>query len=304
MNNGLLEHLRAFVAIAHARSLTGASIAIDVGQPTISRQLAALERHLGCRLFQRSTRAISLTEQGEAYLQHAQRMLQLNEEAEAALRDGHARLRGRLRVACSNGFGRKLLIPALASWQAQHPQLHVELVLADQLSPLIEDRVDVAFRTAPLQPSSLVARAIGVSRRVVVASPDYVRRHGPISDPAQLPNHACILFAGAERPGVWSFEGPSGRVSVHVQGRLTLSTVDALQDAVLAGLGVAVMPSWFWSRERLDGDVVPLLQDYKLPEQTIHAVTTARQGGLSKVRRFVDHVEQTLPEPARADARS
>ena len=294
MNNGLHEHLKVFVAIAQARSLTGASIAADMPQATVSRQLAALEKHLGCRLFQRSTRAISLTEQGEIYLQHALRMLELHEEAEAAVQEGYARLRGRLRVACSNGFGRKLLIPALAQWQSKHPQLHVELVLSDQLSQLIENRVDVAFRTAALQESSLVARAIGVSRRMVVATPEYLRRHGPLTEPAQLRNHHCILFAGAERPGVWSFEGPRGRVSVHVQGRLTLSTVDALQDAVLAGLGVAVMPAWFWAREHLDGQVVHLLPRYKLPEQTIHALTSTRQNSAGKVRRFVDYVEQNL----------
>jgi DNA-binding transcriptional LysR family regulator len=294
MNNGLLEHLKVFVAIAQARSLTAASIATDIGQPTISRQLATLEKHLGCRLFQRSTRAVSLTEQGEIYLQHALRMLELNEQAEAAVQQGSTKLRGRLRVACSNAFGRKLLIPTLAQWQIRHPQLHMELVLSDQLSQLVEDRVDVAFRTAALKESSLVARAIGVSRRIVVASPDYLRRHGPVSEPADLQNHQCIVFSGAEQPRFWSFAGPHGKVSVHVQGRLTLSTVDALQDAVLASLGVAIMPEWFWGRERLDGQVVQLLADFKLPEQTIHALTSARQGGGSKVRQFVDYVEQTL----------
>lgn len=297
MNNGLYEHLQVFVSIARARSLTGASIATGIGQATISRQLAALEKHLGCRLFQRSTRAISLTEHGEIYLQHALRLLELHEEAEASVQQGSAKLRGRLRVACSNGFGRKLLIPALGQWQARHPQLHVELEMSDQLSQLIDDRVDVAFRTAALQESSLVARAIGASRRIVVASPDYLRRNGPLTEPADLQRHQCILFAGAERHRVWSFVGVRGKVSVHVQGQLTLSSVDALQDAVLAGLGVAIMPAWFWTRERLDGQVVQLLPDYKLPEQTIHALTSARPGAMSKVRKFVDYVEQTLRAP-------
>jgi DNA-binding transcriptional LysR family regulator len=294
MNNGLLEHIEVFVAIAQARSLTGAATLIGIDQATISRQLAALEKHLGCRLFQRSTRALSLTEQGEIYLQHALHLLELQEQADEAVQETGATLRGRLRVACSNGFGRKLLIPALAQWQPRHPQLQLDLVLSDQLSQLVEDRVDVAFRTAALQESNLVARVIGVSRRIAVASPDYLRRHGPVREPADLQNHHCILFAGAERPRLWRFEGPHGKVSVHVQGRLTLSTVDALQDAVLAGLGVAIMPAWFWTRERLDGQVVQLLPDYKLPEQTIHALTSVRQSGVGKVRQFVDYVEQVL----------
>jgi DNA-binding transcriptional LysR family regulator len=169
MNSGLFEHIQTFAAIAKAGSLTRASIVTGIGQATISRQLAALEKHLGCRLFHRSTRAINLTQEGQTYLRHALRILELAEEAESTLQDGSARLRGRLRVACSNGFGRKLLIPALPAWQAEHPQLHVELVLSDRPARLIEEGVDVAFRTAPLRESALVARAIGISRRIVVA---------------------------------------------------------------------------------------------------------------------------------------
>jgi DNA-binding transcriptional LysR family regulator len=294
MNNGLFEHLQVFVAIAQARSLTGAAIATDIHQATISRQLVALEKHLGCRLFHRSTRAISLTEQGEVYLHHAKRLLELHAEADASVQERGTGLRGRLRVACSNGFGRKLLIPMLAQWQALHPQLHMELSLSDQLSPLIEDRIDLVFRTAPLQESNLIARAIGVSRRIVVASPDYLQSHAPVTEPEHLESHQCILFGGGERPSVWCFEGPRGKVAVHVHGRLTLSTVDALQDAVCAGLGVAIMPEWFWTRERLDGQVVRILQDYALPNQTIHALTSARLGRTGKVRQFLDFVERGL----------
>jgi DNA-binding transcriptional LysR family regulator len=300
MNNGVLEHLAAFVAIAESGSVTAASIATGTAQATLSRQLASLEKHLDCRLLNRSTRAISLTQDGEIYLQHALRMLELNEAAEAALQEGGGKLRGRLRVACSNGFGRRLLIPLLSDWQKQHPHLAMELVMSDQLSQLIEDRVDVAFRMAPLKDSNLIARAIGTSRRIVVAAPSYVRRHGSIKTPEDLQRHQCILFTGAERPGVWDFEGPNGKVSVRVQGRLALSTVDALQDAVLAGLGVAVMPAWFWNRERLDGEVIQLLPDYRLPEHTIHALTATRQKTTGKVRLFVDFVERALTSISRS----
>jgi len=294
MNNGLLEHIEAFVAIAESGSVTAASIAMGTTQATLSRQLAVLEKHLGCRLLHRSTRAISLTQEGETYLRHALRMLELKREGESALQERGGRLRGRLRVACSNGFGRKLLIPALRHWQKEHPQLSMELVLSDQLSQLIEDRVDVAFRMASLKDSNLIARPIGISRRIVVASPDYLRRHGRIKTPEDLPGHQCLIFTGTDRPGVWDFKGPNGKVSVRVQGSLALSTVDALQDAVLANLGVAVMPAWFWTRELLDGQVIQVLPDYRLADHTIHAVTTARQDASSKVRLFVDFVEGRL----------
>ena len=294
MNSGLFEHLQAFAAIAEAGSFTGASIATGIGQATLSRQLAALEKHLGCRLLQRSTRAVRLTEQGAIYLRHAQHMLTLNNEAEAAVQDGAANLRGKLRVACSNGFGRKLLIPSLTEWQTQHPQVDVELLLSDQLTPLIEEQVDVAFRMAPLQPSALIARPIGIAKRIVVASPQYLQRHGSITEPSQLREHQCIVFSSSERPGEWTFEGPEGKVTVNVRGRLKLSTVDALQDAVLAGLGIAIMPAWFWNRERHSGEVVQLLPHYTLASHTIHALSSARHKSNSKVRRFIDHVERLL----------
>lgn len=294
MNSGLFEHLQAFVAIAEAGSFTGAAIATGTAQATLSRQLVALEKHLGCRLLQRSTRAVRMTEQGAIYLRHARHLLALNEEAEAAVQEGVTHLRGKLRVACSNGFGRKLLIPSLVEWQAQHPQVDIELLLSDQLTPLIEEQVDVAFRMASLQPSALVARPIGIARRIVVASPRYLQRHDPITEPSQLREHQCIVFSSTERPGEWTFDGPKGRVTVNVRGRLKLSTVDALQDAVLAGLGIAIMPAWFWSRERHSGEVVQLLPDYTLPSHTIHALSSTRLKSNSKVRRFIDHVERAL----------
>ncbi len=239
MNNGLYEHLRVFVAIAQARSLTAASIATGIGQATISRQLQALEDYLGCRLFHRSTRSISLTEQGETYLPHALQILDMVSTADASVQDKKARLRGRIRVACSNGFGRKLLIPALPRWQQMHPDIKLELILSDQLSQVIEERVDLAFRLATLPDSNLVARPIGVSRRIVVASAAYLNKHGTVLEPAHLQKHQCILFAGAEHADVWRFNGPHGMSSTHVQGKLSLSTMDAIYDAVMA----SVLPS-------------------------------------------------------------
>ena len=128
----------------------------------------------------------------------------------------------------------------------------------------------------------------------VVASREYIKRHGAIREPSQLQRHQCIVFSGAERPRQWTFVGPKGETTVRVSGWLTLSTVDALQDAVLAGLGVAVMPAWFWTDASLKSKVVQLLPEHTLPEQTIHALTSARHKGNGKVARFIEHVSQVL----------
>jgi DNA-binding transcriptional LysR family regulator len=295
MNSGLHEHIKTFVAIANARGLSKASVNINLGQATISRQLAALEAHLGCRLFHRSTRSINLTEQGEIYLRYALRMLELNEEAEAEVHQNCTRLRGSLRVACSIGFARHVVIPALTQWYEMHPQLHVDLLLSDSLSQIIEERVDVAFRMAKLQESNLIARSVGVSRRILVSTPAYLKKHAPIIHPADLSTHHCILFTGADQLGAWVFRTPSGETSaVRVRGRLKLSTVDAMKDAVLAGLGIAVVPEWFWNKSELNSQVTQLLTEYELPELIIHAIYSSRQNGASKVIQFIDYISQVL----------
>lgn len=295
MNNGIFEHLKVFVAIAQAESVTAASIAMGIAQASMSRQLSALEKHLGCRLFQRSTRVIKLTEQGELYLQHALRLIELMQDAESAVQeDGKSRLKGKLRVACSNGFGRKVLIPALGQWQQQQPEVELELILSDQLSQVIEERVDLAIRIASLPSSNLLAQTIGKSDPILVASTSYLRKHGRPSEPIHLQQHQCILFSGSEKPGIWQFSSTKGVNRVHVHGKLKLSSMDALADAVLANLGIAMMPEWFWRKELNEGIVERLLPEFKLPSQDIHAVTASRQRAGSKVRVFSNFVQTLL----------
>jgi DNA-binding transcriptional LysR family regulator len=294
MNSGLLEHMKAFVAIAHSRNITAASIALNISQATLSRQLAALEKRVGCSLLDRSTRAMRLTQEGALYLRHAERMLALSEEADEAMLGSKSRLQGRLRVACSHAFARKVLIPLMGEWQQLNPHIHVELVISDGLSQLVEEQIDVAFRVAPLQPSNLVARAIGVSHRIVVASRAYLRSHRPIKSPADLREHQCIVFTGAEQPNRWQFVGPGGSEIVEVRGALSLSSVDALQDAVTSGLGVALTPVWFWTPQEREQRVQQLLHAYRLPAHTINAVTNARRASAGKTKRFVDYVAAAL----------
>ena len=295
MNNGLYEHIEVFMAIARARSLTGASIATGIGQATISRQLAALEEHLGCKLFQRSTRAISLTERGETFLHHAERVLETMSDAQAAVQESSKHLRGRIRVACSNGFAKMLLIPMLAQWQALHPEVNIELALSDHLSQIIEERVDVAFRIGALPESGLIARTIGGFRHIVVASSGYLKQHAKILKPEHLTRHPCILFTGFEHPDLWQFIGPEGELTVRVGSRLQVSTYDGVVDAVLAGLGVAMTPEWYWRNELADGRVQRLLPHFDMPRRKVSAVTAARLTPESKTGTFIRFVEERLP---------
>lgn len=295
MNNGLYEHLEIFLAIARAGSLTGASIATGIGQATISRQLAALEAHLGCKLFQRSTRAINLTERGEALLRHAERVADAMTEAQNAVQE-KGRLRGHIRIACTNGFAKMLLIPILPEWQTLHPEVSIELMVGDHLSQIIEERVDVAFRIGALPDSGLIARPIGSFEHIVVASRAYLQRHAPITRPEHLLGHQCLVYTGFEHPELWEFSGPEGQSAVRVPSRLRLSSFDSMYDAVQAGLGIGAMPEWFWRNALADGNAVRLLPQFRLARRIVHAITAARQTASSKTSHLIRFVEERLPQ--------
>jgi len=296
MNSGYHEHLSAFVTIAKTQSLTRASAATGAGQSKLSRQLAALEKHLGCKLFHRSTRSIKLTEKGEIFLPHAERILQAAADARDLLHEGKAGFSGRIRVACSIAVARRLLIPALPRWQSLHPDLSLDMAISDRVSSIVEDQIDVALRAGPLTNSSLIARPIGLTRRIAVGSFEYLRSRGSPALPDDLKRHDCIVFSGAVHPQQWDFENARGTVSVKVPSRLSVSTVDALYDAVRAGLGIAVMPSWFCKNALNDGSFVRILNDYQLPTQTIYAVTLAKPPAGGKVHAFIQFAERLLKD--------
>jgi len=296
MNSGYHEHLSAFVTIAKTQSLTRASAATGAGQSKLSRQLAALEKHLGCKLFHRSTRSIKLTEKGEIFLPHAERILQAAADARDLLHEGKAGFSGRIRVACSIAVARRLLIPALPRWQSLHPDLSLDMAISDRVSSIVEDQIDVALRAGPLTNSSLIARPIGLTRRIAVGSFEYLRSRGSPALPDDLKRHDCIVFSGAVHPQQWDFENARGTVSVKVPSRLSVSTVDALYDAVRAGLGIAVMPSWFCKNALNDGSFVRILNDYQLPTQTIYAVTLAKPPEGGKVHAFIQFAERLLKD--------
>lgn len=304
MNQGLYEHLAHFVAIARAGSFTGAAASTGVAQATLSRQLAALERHLGCALFNRSTRAISLTEAGEVLLAQAQPVLDAMRDAQQAVRPVDAPLRGRVRVSCSHALGRLVLIPSLRRWHAAHPDTTIELQLSDEAAPLVAQGLDVAFRLGSLQASGLVARPLAQLPRVCVASQGYLRQAPSLHTPQDLRHHQCLLLTarvGAQAAAGWTFTDPEGRtVSVPVTGRVQVSTMDALRDAVVAGLGVAITPAWFWGHSPDARQVRVLLSDHRLPPQRLSAITPHRPRRGGEVDRFIDFVADTLKDQGQA----
>lgn len=294
MNNGFFEQVRVFELIARTRSLTAAAAQLQTTQSTVSRLLAALETTMSSQLVRRSTRALTLTEQGEAFLPKAIRLLQAGEAAASSLAATDSNYSGRLRVSCSHSFARLVLLPALADWQYENPKLHLELFPSDQIEPIVSKGIDLAIRFGPLSDSSLVAKRIGRCDLFVVASRDYVDRKNRPSWPRQLREHDCLVLAGRGRPRPWTFKAADESVSVSVSGRLSLSTFDGIRSAVLADLGIAITPAYFWKEELANGKVVRLLENWEVQALPIHAVSPTRPDPKGKEVAFTAFVERTL----------
>jgi DNA-binding transcriptional LysR family regulator len=254
-----------------------------------------LEAHLGVKLLSRSTRALSLTAEGEAFFPEAQRLVADFEAAEERLRGGRVRLTGWLRVAASVGYGRRILMPRVQSFLKQHADLRIDLLLSDGFTDLVEQGVDVAVRIGDLPDSSLLARKIGVSKRMLVAHPSYFAGlcdGGPkLDNPRDLTAHNCIVYTEAVSQNEWEFVGPNGEnVHVRVRGNLQTNSSEAIRAAARSGLGVCYAPKWLVAEEINSGEVRTLLPEWRGKPFPIHAVYPAHRKQVAKIDAFVSHL--------------
>ncbi len=284
-----LPLFRTFLRVVETGSFSAAAREANATQPTISRQVAALEQHLGCLLLQRTTRTLSLTEDGRAFYEAARQAVEAVAEAETSVGRRKGRATGTLRLAVAEVMGRLHLLPRLPRFLDRHPDLSVDLVLSDGFTDLVEEGIDLALRVGELTDPSLVARRIGLTRRVVVATPGYLARRGVPATPADLRGHDCVLYSRLASGAAWLFDGPQGPLSVPVAGRVRVSTTEAVRAAVLGGLGIGMVPVWhFVGREFEEGRLVRLLQAWEPKPQPIHAVWPTRRFLAPKVRAMID----------------
>jgi DNA-binding transcriptional LysR family regulator len=284
-----LPLFRSFVRVVEAGSFSAVAREARVSQPTISRQVAALEEHLGCRLLQRTTRRLALTEEGRTFFEEARRALDTIAEAEASVGRRRGAATGTLRLACAEVMGRLHLLPRMDAFLAAHPGITLDLVLSDGFTDLVAEGIDLAIRVGELTEPGLVARRIGHTRRVVVAAPGYLARRGIPLTPDDLRRHDCIVYARLATGAAWPFRGPAGAVSVPVAGRLRVSTTEAVRAAVLGGLGIGLVPVWHFADDEFrQGRVVELLEGWQPEPQPIHAVHPSRRFVAPKVRAMID----------------
>lgn len=288
MNTGLLEHIRTFVRAVETGSFTAVAAEQGQSQPTVSRQISALEEHLGVRLMQRTTRALALTDEGRSYYAHARNLLDAVEEAALAVRP-EAEIRGNLRIAAPLAFARLHLMPRMARFLDAHPALRTDWVLGDRPVDLVEEGIDVAIRIGRVADQGLIARRIGQMRRVTVARPDYFARAGRPQHPDDLTAHDCIVYTGLSTVDEWHFTAADGApLMVKVSGRVRVSASEGMRAALLEGLGIAVCPTWLFTDEIETGVVEQVLQAYEPAAMPIQAVYPSRRLVPPRVRAFVE----------------
>ena len=290
----LFSAMATFKRIVESGSISAVARQSGVAQPTVSKQLAALEQELGSKLINRSTRRLNLTEAGMEFYERCTQILENLEEARANVRQHHTQVSGTLRINAPLTFGRLHIAPKLWDYMAQHPQLNMELLLDDHYVDLVKEGIDLAIRIGPLADSNLIARKIGHSPRVTVASHEYLQAHGEPNNLDDLKHHNCIVYSLLTTHNEWHFSGPNGDEKIHVTGNFSTNSPDAIREAVLAGVGIAVTPLWLIEEELKHNKLKVILTDYKPTALEIHAIYPDRRFVPAKVLRFIEHLRETL----------
>jgi DNA-binding transcriptional LysR family regulator len=290
---GLME---IFVRIVETGSFSAVAREMAMSQPTISKQIGALERELNTRLLNRTTRSLSLTESGAAYYERCRRIIDQVHAAETSLGVVQGKLTGTLSINSSVAFGQMFLTRLVLEFQRMHGDLAVALTLNDRYIDLIEEGIDLAIRFGRTIDPGLVARRVANSPVALVAAPDYLARRGTPSHPRDLAEHSCLHYTYLSTGEEWVFPSAQGEVRVRISGTFRSNNGYALRDAMLAGHGIAVMPVVFVQRELEDGRAQALLPEYNGIALPVNAVYPAGRYVPDKVRAFVDFMQIRLPK--------
>lgn len=294
-----LKQIETFVAVATRGSLTAAARAEDVAPAVIGRRIDALEERLGVKLLVRTTRRITLTHEGSAYLEDCQRVLADLANAEASVSAGGVKASGHLRVTAPAGFGRRHVAPLVPGFIAQHPDVSLSLNLSDRVVDIVNEGFDCAIRVGDLPDSSLVSVRLADNRRLCVAAPAYLQRAGIPKSPAELAQHACLtLSSDASQTRGWAFTVDGTVTHLRPSGRLDCSDGQVLHDWCLRGLGIAWRSTWEVERDVAEGRLQPVLEDFAAPPNGIFAVFPQRKHLPLRVRLWIDFVKHHYGDAA------
>jgi len=290
--NGRSGEMEVFAKVVDAGSLSAAARALGLTPSAVSRIIARTEQRLGTRLLLRTTRAINLTAEGDAYLRGARRILADLVEVEEAITDQGVP-RGRLRVSAALGHGRQTVVPLVAAFSALYPHVLVDLTLSDEITDILGGQADVALRFGHLPDSALTARFVGDTGEVIVASPEYLERCGTPEQPEDLARHNCLRFNFRRAVSEWPFRREGQAFSLKVTGNIECSSGEALAQLAKVGAGIARIGTFTVADELRNGALVPLLEAYNPGDrEPIHAVFVGGPAMPARVRVFVDFLVQ------------
>ena len=291
------KQISTFVEVAAKGSLSAAARAEGIAPAMIGRRLDALEERLGVKLLQRTTRKIALTNEGEAFLEDCQRILSDLDNAESAVSERSAHASGHLLISAPAGFGRQHVAPLMPSFLTEHRDVTLTLNLNDRVVDLIGEGIDVAIRIASLSDSSLIGAKLADNKRIVVASPAYIKRHGIPRTVDDLQKHNCLAISSEGSQRGWSFRQNGKIVTVKVAGNMVCNDGQVLHDWALAGKGLAWRSMWEVGSEIESGKLVSVLDEFAAPGNDIYAVFAQRRHLPLRIRVFVDFLRRAYAQP-------
>jgi DNA-binding transcriptional LysR family regulator len=278
----------AFVRVADSGSFTRAADRLGLTRSAIGKSITRLEEDLATRLFQRTTRSVSLTDEGRLFYDHALRILCEVEDAEAMLAERNHAPKGRLRIDLPTAFGRLHVLPVVQQFLVEWPALEAQISFSDSYRDLVAEGIDVAIRIGGPPDSGLIRVGLAPHRLITCAAPAYLDNHGAPRDVADLHNHVRIAFTHANAPVPWRYQIGGEPREIGIWGTLRLNNTEAIRDVALAGLGIVQLGEFLVGQDLKEGRLVPLLQDFCREEPPICAVYPTRRHVSPKVRRFVE----------------
>jgi DNA-binding transcriptional LysR family regulator len=288
-----LTGMRVFARVVEAGGFSRAAEDLGMTQPTVTKHVAAIEKALDCRLLNRNTRGVAVTEDGAAYYERCKATLREFELAMDVGRDDGAETRGQLRVTTSLAFGRLVLAPALIDFMAMHPKLRVDLDCDDRFIDLVASGRDLAVRMGSLADSSYGVSGLGVNPWIMVAAPSYLAARGAPRAVADLAAHDCIVYSSVQGNDVWRFLGPEGpHETAQLETPLRSNNLSVILAAALAGRGLAILPHYVAARALARGGLRTIMDDHELPSQRIQAVTPSPRLAPRKVTLFVAYLRK------------
>ncbi|CAB3746180.1 LysR family transcriptional regulator [Paraburkholderia humisilvae] len=290
------HELSAFIAVVEAGGFSAAARRTGDSQSAISKAIGSLEKRLGVMLLNRSTRSVTLTDQGQRYYDRTKPLVDEIDEADSELTSSTLNVSGPLRIAAASTFGRLHVLPLIPDLLSVNPGLQVDVVLSDFVRNMVEDRIDLAIRVGRVDDADAVVKRIATTPLVCVGSRLYFKRHGIPRTPRELVNHNCLLYGGLAESADWPFVGPDGRFSVTVRGNLSSNSVETIRTGVLAGVGIGLFTKASLTDELRHPDVVPILGKFIEDVRDVSLIWPKRRYVPARVRRATDFFAMSLPQ--------